>query len=219
MPHTDPTCWTLIREAAAGDRTARERFARVYRPVVAAYLGARWQRNGSVDDATQDVFVECFRGGGLLAKADPDRGEFRGFLLAAVRNVARRQEDRPHRGRLQPIPVDLPADDTGPAEAFDRAWARALLREAARVQDETAKQSGSAAVRRVHLLRLRFHERMPIRDIATHWGEDAAKLHHEYATAREEFHAALRTVVAFHYPGRSPGDVNRACERLLQLLG
>jgi DNA-directed RNA polymerase specialized sigma24 family protein len=218
MSSPDFTCWSLIRAATEGDPAARERFARVYRPVVAAYLGARWRASRrNTDDAVQDVFVECFRGGGLLDKADPERGEFRGFLLAAVRNVARRHEARQR--PTAPIPVDLPADDTGPAEAFDKAWARALLREAARVQDETAKQSGPAAVRRVHLLRLRFHERMPIRDIATHWGEDAAKLHHEYATAREEFHAALRTVVAFHYPGRSPGDVNRACERLLQLLG
>jgi hypothetical protein len=29
---------------------------------------------------------------------------------------------------------------------------------------------------------------------------DAARLHHEYATARDEFRAALRTVVAFHHP-------------------
>lgn len=216
MSEADATCWTLTREAAGGDPAARERFARVYRPVVAAYLSARWRASRqSVEDAAQDVFVECFRSGGLLVTADPERGGgFRAFLLGAVRNVARRYETR--RRSSVPIPVDLPADDTGPAEAFDKAWARALLREAARVQDQTARASGPAAVRRVLLLRLRFQDGLPIRDIAAKWGEDAAKLHHEYATARQEFRAALRTVVAFHHPGRTPGEVDRACEGLLR---
>ena len=95
MTSPDLTCWTLIRDAAAGDPAAREWFARVYLPVVTAYLAARWRstRHG-VDDASQDVFVECFRAGGVLEKADPLRG-FRAVLLGAVRNVARRHEAKP----------------------------------------------------------------------------------------------------------------------------
>jgi RNA polymerase sigma-70 factor (ECF subfamily) len=60
---------------------------------------------------------------------------------------------------------------------------------------------------------------MPIRDIAGRWGEDAARLHHEYAAAREEFRAALRAVVAFHHPGATPAETDRACAELLALLG
>ncbi len=218
MSAPEVTCWSLIRDAAGGDPAARERFARVYLPVVKAYLAARWRNaRHDADDAAQDVFVECFRAGGLLEKADPSRdGGFRAFLLGAIRNVARRHEAR-NRLAAQ-LPVDLPADDTGPAEAFDRAWARALLREAARAQEETALQSGPAAERRVQLLRLRFHDGLPIREIAARWGEDAAKLHHEYATARAEFRAALRAVVAFHHPGSPAGELDRVCGELLGLL-
>src|SRR6185503_16207330 len=89
------------------------------------------------------------------------------------------------------LPNSLPADDTGPEVAFDRAWARALLREAAAVQQQSAERAGAVAVRRVQLLRLRFHECLPIRDIARLRGEDAAKLHHDYATARDEFRRVL----------------------------
>jgi RNA polymerase sigma-70 factor (ECF subfamily) len=218
MSPDELTCWTLIRGAAGGDPAARERFARVYLPVVKAYLTARWRGGREVDDAAQDVFVECFRSGGLLEKADPNRdGGFRAFLLGAVRNVARRHEAK--KRLAERLPADLPAEDTGPAEAFDRAWARALLREAARVQQEGAERSGPAAVRRVRLLRARFHDGLPIRDIAAKWGEDPAKLHHEYATAREEFRAALRSVVAFHHPGATPADLDRAAGELLDLLG
>jgi RNA polymerase sigma-70 factor (ECF subfamily) len=218
VTNADLTCWTLIREAADGDPAARERFGRVYLAVVRAYLAARWRGlRHDIEDAAQDVFVECFRAGGVLDKADPDRGGFRAFLLGAVRNVARRHEA----GQRQPdqLPTDIPDDDTGSAEAFDRAWARVLLRDAARVQEETAQQSGPAAVRRVQLLRLRFGDGLPIREIARVWREDAAKLHHDYATAREEFRAALRIVVAYHQPGIAVGELDRACEELLGLLG
>jgi RNA polymerase sigma-70 factor (ECF subfamily) len=213
----DATYWSLIRDAAGGDPAARERFARVYLPVVSAYLTARWGGRREVDDAAQDVFVECFRAGGLLEKADPERaGGFRAFLLGAVRNVARRHEARK---RLDArLPADLPADDNAPSEAFDRAWARTLLREAGRVQQKRAELAGPAAVRRVQLLRLRFGDGLPIRDIAAKWDEDPAKVHHEYATARDEFRAALREVVAFHHPGATAGEVDRACAELLGLL-
>src|SRR5262245_56495382 len=219
MTSPDVTCWTLIRDAAGGDPAARERFARVYLPVVTAYLTARWRGSRrDADDAAQDVFVECFRAGGLLEKADPDRdGGFRAFLLGAARNVARRHEAR-HRPAAR-LPAELPADDTGPAEAFDRAWAKALLREAARAQDEAARRSGPAAVRRVQLLRLRFGDGLPIREIAQRWGEDPAKLHHEYATAREEVRSALRAVVALHPPGIPASELDRACGELLALIG
>ena len=75
------------------------------------------------------------------------------------------------------------------------------MREAAERQAALAAEHGEAAVRRVELLRLRFHEGMPIREIARLWGIDAAVLHHEYARARQEFLAALRDVVASHHPG------------------
>ena len=216
MTSPDATCWTMIRAAAGGDRAARERFGRAYLPVVRAYLAARWrQAAGDVDDAVQDVFVECFRGGGALEKVEAGRpGGFRAFLLGVARNVARRFEDR--RRADGSLPDGVAADETGPAEAFDRAWARALLQQAARLQGERASGAGEAARRRVELLRLRFQDGRPIRDIARQWGIEPAKLHHEYAVAREEFRTALREVVAFHHPGAPAADVERIC---LDLVG
>ena len=200
-------------------RPHRARFARVYLPVVHAYLATRWRIvRHSVDDAAQDVFVECFRSGGLLEKADAERpGGFRAFLLGAVRNVARRHET--HKLVAEPMPDHLPADDTGPDLAFDKAWVKALLREAARDQEEAAAKNGPDAIRRVQLLRLRFHEGLPIRDIAARWGSDAAKLHHEYAKARDEFHRSLGRVVAFHHPSASVLEVEQICGEMLKMIG
>jgi RNA polymerase sigma-70 factor (ECF subfamily) len=220
------TCWTIIRGAAAGGAEDRDRFARRYAPVVRAYLAARWRSGvllAEIDDGVQEVFVECFRAGGVLENADADRaGGFRPFFYGMVRNVALRIETRRARAREQQSPsgVDLEAvatSEEGLSRVFDRAWAKAILREAGEAQAERAQQAGEAATRRLELLRLRFHEGLPIREIARRWNADAAALHHEYARAREEFRAALVEVVAFHRPG-SPAEVERECSELLALL-
>lgn len=217
---SETTCWTVICAAAAGDGAARDLFAKRYAPVVRAYLAARWRGGpliGQLDDAVQEVFVAFLKPDGGLERADAGRpGGFRPFLYGIARNVARRFEHRP-----QPAPkLDLdalPADDPSLSRVFDRAWAAALLRAAADRQAENAHAKGEAALRRVELLRLRFSHGLPIRTIAARWGVDAAKLHHEYATAREEFRAALKEIVTFHQPGR-PDAVERAVAELLGAL-
>jgi hypothetical protein len=42
-------------------------------------------------------------------------------------------------------------------------------------------------------------------------------LHHEYATARDEFRTALRAVVAFHQPGPASA-LDSACENLFRAI-
>jgi RNA polymerase sigma factor (sigma-70 family) len=223
MTHPASTCWTVIQAAAAGSAGDREDFARCYGPVIRAYLAARWCSSPcleDLDDAVQEVFVECFKQGGVLARAERGRG-FRPFLIGVVRNVARRFETERGRQRERQAPGDMDLeevaeDETTPTRAFDRAWARALLREAARRMEQHAA-ADEPAQKRVELLRLRFHEGLPIREIACRWQADAAGLHHEYARAREEFKAALAEVVAFHRPG-TPAEIEQECANLLALL-
>ena len=149
------------------------------------------------DDAVQEVFVECFRQGGAVEAAGSGRvTSFRAFLYGVIRNVARRFESRPIRAASQL--ADVPADDVNLSRLFDRTWARAIMAEAAQLQRQRAAAGGPEVVQRVELLRLRFEENLPIRAIAELWGTDAARLHHAYALARQEFRAALLDVVAFH---------------------
>ena len=226
MTSAPSTCWTVIQAAAAGSRADREQFARRYAPIVRAYLAARWRQSalaGDVDDAVQEVFVDCFKQDGVLRRADPSRaGGFRSFLYGVIRMVALRVETRRARDRQQQpaneFELDaLAAADDSVAEAFDRAWAQALVREAAELQAEHARQNGPAAQRRVELLQLRFHDGLPIREIAARWQIDPAQVHHDYARARQEFKAALLEVMAFHCPGPA-ADVERECANLIALL-
>jgi RNA polymerase sigma-70 factor (ECF subfamily) len=219
MSTPESTCWTVIRAAAAGSPADRDELARRYLGVVRAYLAARWRGlalRPDVDDAVQEVFVECFRTGGALEAAGAGRVPgFRAFLYGVIRNVARRFESRPRRDG-GPLP-DVEANDDSLSHLFERTWAKALMVEAAQLQKRRADERGPEAVQRVELLRLRFEDNLPIRTIAQRWDVPAAGLHHAYALARTEFKDALLEVVAFHHPG-SPAEVEQEAAGLLAAL-
>src|SRR5271163_1876327 len=122
MAAAESTCWTVIRAAAAGSPTDREEIARRYLGVVRAYLVARWRGSDlrpDVDDAVQEVFVECFRQGGVLQAVDAGRvPNFRPFLYGVVRNVARRFESRPVQTAVQ-LP-EIAADEDSLSHLFER---------------------------------------------------------------------------------------------------
>jgi RNA polymerase sigma factor (sigma-70 family) len=223
----DVTCWTLIESAADGDRAARDAFVERYLPVVRAYLRARWRNRvpePELEDTVQEVFVECLRDEGVLVRNRSRRGAgFRAYLFGAVRNVALRAEETRVRKidapRTDSFEADgMAASDETSSRAFDRAWASALVREAAEKQKEAARSGGDAALRRVELLRLVFQEERGIADIARDWEVPPEALHREYAKARAEFAAALKDVVAFHVT-ESDAAVDRECRDLMSLLG
>jgi RNA polymerase sigma factor (sigma-70 family) len=216
----------MIRNATAGDETARALFARRYLPCVRAYLAARWRGGplaGEVEDAVQEVFLDCFRSGGALARLDPARASsFRAFLYGLARNAAlhvetRRARDLARRDKDSFHPEALARRDESLSRVFDREWARRLLNEAEALQATRAAEQGPQGLRRVEILRLRFREGLPIRDIAKRWGDDPARVHTEYARARKEFLRALQEVLDL---GEScpPAKVKEECDCLLELL-
>ena len=79
----DATKWTLIQRAAGGDRAARSEFTTRYLPAVRAYLRARWSTRlapDALEDAIQEVFVECLKERGVLERAQRERmGGFRSY--------------------------------------------------------------------------------------------------------------------------------------------
>ena len=175
----------------------------------------------ALDHAAQEVFVECFRQGGALERLEPDRpGAFApsstawcGSWPSAPSRPGAREEQAPPDGY---DPRQVAADDTRLSRP-STAWPGALMAEAAVRHAADAERAGAAAVSRVELLRLRFHDGLPVREIARRRGCDPDAVHREYARARQEFRAALAAVVAFHHPG-TPAEVERTCAELLALL-
>lgn len=220
------TCWTVLRAAAAGDHHASSLFAHNYSALIRTYYARRWAGRGlgsSIDDAVQDVFVECIKPGGVLHRADPGRGDFRGLLYGVTCNVARRYEEREAQrlGRCAGESVHL---DDQPDRAltlsrmFDRVWARSLVRQALLRHATKARAGGGGDRRRYKVLRLRHHRGLPIREVAAVLGEaDVELVHGEYRRARREFGRTLGEVVAATTGARGPA-VAAQCRDLIALL-
>lgn len=218
------TAWEVIQAAASGSPSARAEFVQRYGAFIRQQLAARWQRSpllAQIDDAQQEVFVECLKPQGVLARADASVPEgFRALLGAVVRNVALRTETRLQRQRcVDEVPASqLAADTSTVGRSFDRQWAVELLRTAAEEQARHAASAGEAAVRRVELLRLRFEEGLSIPDIAARWDRDASYVHHQYAKARADFQRALLAVLAARYPDLPADQLREQCQQLVLLL-
>jgi RNA polymerase sigma-70 factor (ECF subfamily) len=215
----------MIERAAAGDREARSRFGHTYLPVVRSFLEARWRATplaAEVDDAVQEVFVECLRQNGVLSRADAERGDLRGLLFGVARNVAARLEERARKRLRQDRDAGsaldaIPAREPSLSMVFDREWARTLMRLAGERMRALAENASAGARLRIELLRLRFTEGLPIREIATQWEVDPDAVHRAYAKAREEFRKCLRRIVAEHTV-RTEVDLDAEVARVFELL-
>ena len=125
-----------------------------------------------------------------------------------------RQLNRQSPGSFHPDQIAI--DETSLSEVFDKAWAMSVMREGGDLNKARAEQEGGDRLRRVELLRLRFQEGRPIRDIATLWSEDPKKVHWAYARAREEFKSALYDVLVQR--GYAAESVEDECKRIFSLL-
>ena len=204
----------MIQAAAGGVEKDREAFAGWYGPAVRAYLGERWKSSpfiGSLDDAVQEVFVECFKQGGVLERHDEiSKGSFRAFFYGVVRNVALRIESRKTRTReSQPV--------TEFDFVFDWAWARSILREATVRMGLAAMKEGEVAKKRVQLLHFRFYEGLTLRDTARRLDMDPQKVYREFDRALKTFKGVLRDVIAFHCPD-SPAEAEHEFNLLVRMF-
>ncbi len=215
----------MIRYAADGSDKHRALFSRRYLPLVRAYFEKRWRGSQiaqEVSDAVQDVFLECCRDGGVLAKAGPERGKFRSYLLASARNVARRYEERAGRRHERTAAEtaflrNLPSQEDRLSVYFDRRWAQKMMAEAADLMKRRAAGGDEKAQFRYDILQLRFQDGQPIREIAARCNVPPREAHDAFAKARREFHRCLREVVALHGTA-SEAELDDECRELLALL-
>lgn len=215
----------MVRAASQGDESARSVFVRSYEAPIRAYLSYRWRGQKSVeavDDAVQDVFLECIKPGGVLHRADPSGGEFRGLLYAVARNVARRYEERAGRGGGaggDTIGMDrVEADEATMSRVFDRSWAQSIVREATLLHARAARRGDDGMRFRYRVLQLRHWDGLPVREIAKHLEiDDVDVVHNAYRRARREFRGYFREAVQ-RFTGAGAESVDAECHRVGQML-
>jgi RNA polymerase sigma-70 factor (ECF subfamily) len=123
LPRTRQSLLVRLRDSA--DSAAWRTFLDVYAPAVFAFARRRGLQAADASDLTQDV---CRNVAQALRNSayDPDRGRFRGWLFAVVRNqlkMFRRQQSRHPRGAE--LPPDVP--DDAAAETWDLECRRRLF--------------------------------------------------------------------------------------------
>lgn len=135
---------------APGSHEALEALCQTYWFPVYCYVRRVAKRTEDAQDSTQAFFAHLLEKG-ALSKADPQRGKFRTFLLAALRNFLANERDHAQTqkrgGGIAPLRLDLeagqaryalePCHELTPERQFERRYALALLEEVLRrVQSE-----------------------------------------------------------------------------------
>jgi len=150
------THWSVVLAAgqvtSARYREAIQTLCRTYWFPLYAYLRRQGYDTHQAQDYTQAFFTRLLEKDGLRL-ADPKRGKFRSFLLAALKHFLANESDRiraQKRGAGREIlSLDVedaegkyalePVDQLSPERLFERSWALTVLeRTMARLQAESA---------------------------------------------------------------------------------
>ncbi len=156
------TRWSVVLAATGDDSTAQAALDRLCRenwsPLYA--FARRWGCSPhDAEDAVQG-FMESLLERRSLAGVGPEKGRFRSFLLAGMRNhlsdAAARADAQKRGGGIQHVPLDgemveesylaTAAQMPTPERAFDRVWALGVLEKAKAKLAEECVASGKGTV-------------------------------------------------------------------------
>lgn len=132
------TNWSVVLSAAASP-DALEELLRAYWGPIYAYIRGSGVARDDAGELTQEFIAHTVLGRGVLEAVDPERGRFRTFLKAVIRNflidqhrratTQRRASDRPVLGGAA-LDQFEPVEDGDPSRAFERQWAATVLSQA-----------------------------------------------------------------------------------------
>ena len=133
------TQWSVVVQAGRGAEAALETLCRTYWHPLYVYARRRGCSPADAEDMTQ-AFLAHLMQKEAFARADPERGRFRSFLLASMNHFMADAWDKARaskRGGGKVMAMDfqgaetwlrsLASPDTTPEEAFEKRWALSLL--------------------------------------------------------------------------------------------
>ena len=212
MPGLPEEDHDLIARAARGDRTAFEALVRLHGGAMLRLARVITGDDARAEDAAQEALVGAFRGIGTF---DATKGSARSWLLAIVRNAARKT----HRPRTEdPLPDDASLMDLGAAAG----WGAELDPESSAARGEDRERLARA----IASLEATDREIILLRDVEQLDGEATARvLGIELTAMKSRLHRArLRLVAALR---QSEGGIMASerevggirCGAVLALLG
>jgi hypothetical protein len=151
------TDWAIIRDPP--------QFVLRYAPAIYSYLAALTKSRHEAEEVAQDFYLRVLRYG--FARASRERGRFRDYLKAAVRNAARDHWQRrrtPHQRLTDSLSLPTPQTGLDSDQQWLIYWRRCLLKRVWRALERHQKQAPGNL----------FHT--VLRMVVEHQGEDSEKL-------------------------------------------
>jgi RNA polymerase sigma factor (sigma-70 family) len=207
------THWSLILTAKAGESGAElalDELCRKYWYPVYAFLRRQAQSPQDAQDLTQGFFTHLLRRD-WLGRVGPEKGKFRTFLLACLRNYIHNQRERdlgPTRNPGHPLlSIDAqeaerryhqePCDVQDPSKLFERRWAFTLIGEVLRaLQAEWAQQGKAGEFALLHPFLTGDAERGGYAAAASQMGMTEGAVRVAATRLRTEFRSRLREEIA-----------------------
>jgi RNA polymerase sigma factor (sigma-70 family) len=226
------TLWTTV--LAAGNKSSSDseaalaRLCQTYWRPVYAYIRKRTPSPDQAQDLTQGFFNHLLEKE-HLARADPNRGRFRSFLMTSVQNFLRDMHDystsQKRGGGRALLSLDLtfadeenePAAALTPELAFEKRWARSMLDQVMSRLTEEYRASGRAAL--FHSLQPHLwgdSDSVPYDELARRFGATSVQLRVTAHRVRQRYREILREEIA--QTVSSPDEVESEIQYLLRLV-
>lgn len=226
------THWSVVLAAADPRQAgaALETLCRTYWYPIYAFLRRQGRGPEEAKDLTQEFFVHLL-GKQTLARADRERGKFRTFLLALLRNLVtdrhRREQAQKRGGGQEWISLDAdeaerrfarePATELDPEKIFSRRWAMTVVETVlARLAEDYRSRGKEALYAEIQDLLLDKKGAVSQGEIAARLGLKEGTLNSEVSRMRARFRELFRAEIAATVA--DPGQVDEEARDLFAIL-
>jgi DNA-directed RNA polymerase specialized sigma24 family protein len=228
------TRWATVLKAgdSTGDSadalSALSELCQIYWRPLYVFLCQRGFRREDAQDLTQGFFAHLIAKRGY-SRAEREKGRFRSFLLAALKNFTADVRAGEHALKRGGGMILKSLDDQAEAqtarvakwetdEVYDREWAACLVRQALNRLAQERALAGKAELFTYLMPRLAATEQsaVPYEEIARQSHRAVTTLKHELARLRTRYRAILREEVRATL--RDPADVDEELRHLIRAL-
>jgi RNA polymerase sigma-70 factor (ECF subfamily) len=228
------TSWTQVlaaREAPSTEaRQALESLCRVYWYPLYAFVRRQGHDADEARDLTQAYFAELLEKG-YLEDYDPERGRFRVFLSASMKNFLSKQREKARAwkrgGRADVISLDAqevegryrhePQDRLTPEQIFERRWALTVLERALeRLRREQEDADRGREFTKLEGYLTGEQSRTSYRDVASELGTTEGAVKMSIHRLRQRFGQLLRSEIAETVS--TPAEVDDEVRHLLGVV-
>ena len=229
------THWSVVLSAGQASSSqvseSLEKLCRAYWPPLYSYIRRQGHGPEAAQDLTQAFFAKLLQKN-FWARADPQKGRFRSFLLTALRHFMADERDRgktaKRGGGCSLISLDEHASEErfleglgrnlSSEQQFDRQWADTVLQQArAKLRQECVAAGKSGLYDRVSLADGRSDSALPLAVMAEELGMSVSAVKSAASRMRQRYGELVRQEVA--HTVSSPAEIEAEIRHLLSVIG